>query len=475
MNNKNKKNSPRLARILSHFGWAVVQLDTALILSQDVLPPSSPQVPHALSPRLWKKNKNHASHWKSMLVDLFAKTGSTGPQHDNDNNNKDSGRTKIPGGIYRQAESGSATSLQVEPKESWEVSRRFLSLSTTLIVDPNNNFNNNFNNNTNHWDHESLVLYDWIQLLHQIATTVRQTLELPPNVLLWEEPNDHHPPDTQTDQGEHSCSMDLLRAFFYHIVPPPKDDKVVLGSSPHSDWGSWTVVWQDDVGGLETYCHACRTWNPIAPACTIHAQDKLFFVVHVSDLTSLALGLAAAAPTLRTTTDPQHPDDAQHKHDDAALQVPWPSPRHRVVSPQQQSQPQQEPQEPRVSLVYFAYPPPHHSLAQVVTQLQQAAHDTPQATYLQHHNNNDNNNKDSTTDMTTTTCTHPSCRDVPRTTRRCLVLDDYSLLHNQAASSPSSTTSTPPLTSSVTQQLQDMMHTPLQQVLDDKWNQVQRS
>jgi len=105
----------------------------------------------------------------------------------------------------------------------------------------------------------------------------------------------------------HDSPLDLLRAFRYDAVAT----KSALGSSPHTDWGSWTVVWQDDVGGLETFNQG--QWKAVSSPCDC-------FVVHVSDYTSLATG--------------------------------WPSPRHRVVSSEKI----------RHSLVYFAYPPPQSTL-----------------------------------------------------------------------------------------------------------------
>jgi isopenicillin N synthase-like dioxygenase len=103
-----------------------------------------------------------------------------------------------------------------------------------------------------------------------------------------------------------------------------------MGSSPHTDWGSWTVVWQDDVGGLQTYCHAHEEWVNVA-ASPLEAS-RATFVVHVGDVTSLAMGHASSQ----------------------SKKVAWPSPKHRVISPLESI--------PRASLVYFAYPPPGISL-----------------------------------------------------------------------------------------------------------------
>lgn len=199
--------------------------------------------------------------------------------------------------IYRgrTAESGAATSAQAEPKESWEV-RRCCCQPTSPI-------------------------HEWTEALHSIATAVTCTLKLPSNLLLRQDA-------CHCKKGE-QCSVDLLRVFFYDAVGGE-----AMGSSPHTDWGSWTVVWQDDVGGLQTYCHAHERWVDVA-ASPLQAS-RATFVVHVGDVTSLAMGHAS-----RSTQD----------HDPIII---WPSPKHRVISPTNSI--------PRASLVYFAYPPPGISL-----------------------------------------------------------------------------------------------------------------
>jgi isopenicillin N synthase-like dioxygenase len=119
--------------------------------------------------------------------------------------------------------------------------------------------------------------------------------------------------------------VDLLRVFLYDPVSVEQ-----LGSSPHTDWGSWTVVWQDDVGGLQTYCQAHEKWVNVAASPL--ETSRATFVVHVGDVTSLAMGHASSQSTT----------------------IVWPSPKHRVISPSESI--------PRASLVYFAYPPPGISL-----------------------------------------------------------------------------------------------------------------
>ena len=202
----------------------------------------------------------------------------------------------------RMAESGSG---QEEPKQSWEV-RRCCQGSTEELP----------------------ILHQWTRALHSIAVVVTRVLQLSPNLLLNED-SCH----CATNE-EQRCNIDLLRVFLYDDVT---DEDASMGSSPHTDWGSWTVVWQDDVGGLQTYCHEHGTWVNV-PAPPLEAS-RVFFVVHVGDVTSLAMGRAHRRESQEDTQLPI---------------VVWPSPRHRVLSPTNSV--------PRSSLVYFAYPPPDMSL-----------------------------------------------------------------------------------------------------------------
>jgi isopenicillin N synthase-like dioxygenase len=210
-------------------------------------------------------------------------------------------QTQSNGAIFRgrMQESGSA---QPEPKQSWEVKRCS--------------------------SQQKCIMHDWTRALHTVAVTVTRALELPPNLLLQEQDG---------ECSDQCCNIDLLRVFYYDTVDQENES---LGSSPHTDWGSWTVVWQDDVGGLQTYCHVHNAWVTV-PAPPLE-ESKVYFVVHVGDVTSLAMGHAAL-----------------RRNDNVAItmkesKVVWPSPKHRVVSPIGSS--------PRASLVYFAYPPPGISL-----------------------------------------------------------------------------------------------------------------
>ena len=214
---------------------------------------------------------------------------------------------KMRGGVNavyrgRTAESGAAESGQAEPKQSWEVRRCCQETNLPQV-------------------------HEWTEALHSVAVAVTRVLRFPPNLLLREE--------RCSCKKSETCNVDLLRVFFYDA----KGD--AMGSSPHTDWGSWTVVWQDDVGGLQTYCHAHERWVDVATSPP--EAFCLRFVVHVGDVTSLAMGHASNS-SKRSTNPP-------------SSVVGWPSPRHRVLSPTKST--------PRASLVYFAYPPPGVSLQEM--------------------------------------------------------------------------------------------------------------
>ena len=206
-------------------------------------------------------------------------------------------------------------SVQEEPKQSWEV-KRCCQDKTDLPI-----------------------AHEWARALHSVAVAVTRVLQLPPNVLLKETDCDEC-----CSHDNNPCTIDLLRVFLYDAVN--HDTKNSLGSSPHTDWGSWTVVWQDDVGGLQTYCHSHRQWVdvPVPPL----EESRVYFVVHVGDVTSLAMVHAVARESIE---DAGSPPSA----------VVWPSPRHRVLSPTNSI--------PRTSLVYFAYPPLGISLKDMETSL----------------------------------------------------------------------------------------------------------
>lgn len=293
----------RLQQNLSRYGWSHVRIfrNKTSSLSGSLLQ----QTP---------------SQWKQRLVSLFQA--------------KDVIRS-TPGVTYRQAESGAPGT--VEPKESLEVQRQ--------------------RRKDEHQHGIYGELLDFTNVLHQVACAVRSALHLPAGVLLDEDEEEEEEEAATNGPSSVLAPLDLMRVFYYDTVdttaaaataklsssdsPQPP----VLGSSEHTDWGTFTVVWQDDVGGLQTYCHACQKFHHVttAPGQDEGAWD---FVVHVGDLTSLCVGLTLVE---KQETDIRGDDD----NDDSSSTVVWPSPKHRVISPTQQR---------RLSLVYFAYPPPSASL-----------------------------------------------------------------------------------------------------------------
>ena len=292
---------------------------------------------------------------------------------------------------YRHAESGAVGT--VEPKESLEVS-----ISNLFdLGDIGDNMN----------DTPSRRVSGWCRALQQVAFQVEQALSLPSNLLLDSDP---------------TTSLDLMRAFHYHAVKDQdknnhkenNDKALILGSSPHTDWGSLTVVWQDDVGGLQTYCHACHTYRNVAPSPTTFSTDETKdswnCIVHVGDVTSLALTLAGSSLLSSKLESSSH------------QVMQWPSPKHRVVSQDRV----------RTSLVYFGYPPPYLSLQDVTSAL--------------------------------ATCAPKSTSETRTRLPLLSSLNDYYLLKNQ-----STETNVDPATV-----LQSIQHQPLGEVFADKWNQVQR-
>ena len=103
----------------------------------------------------------------------------------------------------------------------------------------------------------------WCTAMYTIAKSIRQVLDLPSHVLLHED-DESNSKNRDVDNGK---MIDLMRVFYYHQVQEQQQNQqqqesndknantkksppIVLGSSPHTDWGSFTIVWQDDVGGL---------------------------------------------------------------------------------------------------------------------------------------------------------------------------------------------------------------------------------
>jgi hypothetical protein len=487
--------------------------------------------------------QNHGRDWKELLVNLFEQQQQQ--QIDNDGTEKSTGTGAGSGTVvYRVAESGSPDAGMVEPKQSLEVQRckcrrcrRFHCVADT----PPNQEEEGVPVVTLH-------MQAWTDLFHQVARTVRHVLNFPQNVLLQEEPCRYsstnsavHDNNDDAVDGRANCplpcSVDLLRAFYYETASAVTsvssssrmsiDTREVLGSNEHTDWGSFTIVWQDDVEGcLQTYCHACDSWNNVQVPQTLKLQqvpkDKvsgsigdragivmnnnnsnnlLYLVVHVGDVTSLAIGRQQepnTASTAATTTE--SPEAAlssvsrgqrQENHDSPTATattdcannsinndnneahgansdfnsittttdktVIWPSPRHRVCLPTAK-------QQRRASLVYFAYPPPELS----VDSISQALHE-----WWYRHNTTTTMNDTSQTAVLSSTLPQPATV----ADAHWIPYQDYYLLRNQAVSAQASDKSNRKSGNVVTtaqHQFEKIASIPLRTVLTEKWNQVQR-
>lgn len=279
----------------------------------------------------------------------------------------------------RSAESGSVSLLQLndshlevdgEPKQSWEFFRcsRVLPSQTENILTKE--------------EADGLsrlkIVQGYTNILHSVAEMIFSPLilNLPSETFIaasgcqcsndsetHQESSPYSPPTSSTNCKEKSCSIDLLRVFRYDALNSSEEQDTNLGSSPHTDWGSLTVVWQDSIGGLQIHCDMHDCWNDVTvephnPSCHNDAKDcnvkkviRLF--IHVGDFLSLALS-GARKESARL--------DARN--------VKYPSPMHRVICPKRDlknkddegAEAGERAKNPRCSLVYFAYPPPGLSL-----------------------------------------------------------------------------------------------------------------
>lgn len=205
----------------------------------------------------------------------------------------------------RFAESGSAKG-DGELKQSWEsmfCNNHFNAPSSSVSLDDRLN-----------------ILKIFTSSLHMIGEKIFDVLGIPDFISHGE---------CECKNKEFNCSIDLMRVFRYDAV---EADKRLLhfGSSEHTDWGSLTIVWQDNIGGLQIYCHNHDRWNDVIPLSNM--KDKLRLFVHVGDFTSIAISDAVS-------TNSKNP-------------MLCPSPLHRVICPVSEM----DSNSVRHSLVFFAYP-----------------------------------------------------------------------------------------------------------------------
>lgn len=223
--------------------------------------------------------------------------------------------------VYRSregGESGNATSNISEPKQSWEYSR-CICLHKQPNPHPQQHPIDSF-------------LGQWTIVMHQISRILVNLLKLPTDMIASTRTCHNDGCSYSSSTSSMRCNYDLLRLFRYDAMGTITNS---LGSSDHTDWGTLTIVWQDSIGGLQIYCPKHDRYNSVIPLPSCPepvANTTILLFVHVGDFLTLAQGF-------HTTHD----------------EFLWPSPIHRVISPKN---------EPRFSLVYFAYPEPPLTLAQ---------------------------------------------------------------------------------------------------------------
>jgi isopenicillin N synthase-like dioxygenase len=88
---------------------------------------------------------------------------------------------------------------------------------------------------------------------------------------------------TQLSDGGELIS--LMRLFHYLPYASVSDARPKLGSSPHTDWGLWTIILDDGNSGLEFHDAASGSWTSVEPpagALTVNAGDFFALLSHGS-------------------------------------------------------------------------------------------------------------------------------------------------------------------------------------------------
>ena len=323
------------------------------------------------------------------------------------------------------------------------------------------------------------LMPSWTEALHSVASTIIHLLDIPPQLALQESScqclSSIFNNNTKHTNKCQRCNIDLLRVFRYDAVDSSSqkdndddgnknNEPQVMGSSPHSDWGTLTIVWQDNKGGLQTYCHACDVWSDVDVSSSTkiegtttdeygeessttknNSNRKCSLFVHIGDFLSLAS------------------IQSEEGNDFCPM---WPSPRHRVLCPPVRDEnntavlgniEEARAKDCRRSLVYFVYPPPNISL------------DTVQKVVAPITISSDDPSIQSTT---------PSkLNDEESTTPE--FYNHYSLLHNQSQQQSSSVEKDTREEDTTTElsafhAYQTIKNLSFDAVIKDKWNQVQR-
>jgi 2OG-Fe(II) oxygenase superfamily len=305
-------------------------------------------------------------------------------------------------------ESGSPESGLVEAKRSWEFK------PGKVVKDGKRDCNVDARNDI------ARRMESWTEVLKKAGTLVRKALQLPEYLVLHE----------RGDQDGSTDNLDILRAFSYekatHSNPAEERESTdtTIGSSPHTDWGSFTIVWQDDTPDscLQTYCPLHDKWNDVTFSPKPERPEVLSLVVHVGDMLSLGIRRALQLKTQNNKTAEELPV--------LELNQVWPSPRHRVLSPISQK---------RNSLVYFCYPPSRETIGSIAEGLD---------SFCQR-------------EYATRAFTFDTF----------MSYDSYSILHDQSTAQGDTTNEQE---ASVVQRFATIINTPVVDVLNTKWRQVQR-
>jgi len=434
-------------------------------------------------------NNIHDDICNGGLVEVLFPTSTIIPTTTNSNNGTTSATFR-----GRVAESGDGEESKPEPKLSWEYQRCALggdettktplqkeevSATTIETDDINKESNTAESEKDTKIDESSSLMPSWTEALHSVASTIVHLLDIPSQLALQEESCQCLSSNTNNDASKcQRCNIDLLRVFRYDAISSPVDSPLpnndydesqVMGSSPHSDWGTMTIVWQDNKGGLQTYCHACDIWSDVDVSSSTkiegtttdeygeessttknNSNRKCLLFVHIGDFLSLA--------------------SIQNEEGNDDCYPMWPSPRHRVLCPTLRHEnntisgsnnSEANAKDCRRSLVYFAYPPPNISLDTV----QKVVSPIISSNYSSIHQS------------TKTTVNEES------STNR--FYNHYSLLHNQSKQSSSLAEGRDARSmmeemkedtkeQTAFQAYQTIKNLSFGKVIKDKWNQVQR-
>lgn len=504
MNNQNNGDVDNIVtaeqQLLLHnfekYGWSPICIRWNAIGKQELSSLSAKSKIHCMSAPAYDLLRQY-SNWEEIHSELFHRVdnnnGRSSISHAVDNTLVDNDDNFTNGVLrYVPSESGASGTTIAEAKVSWEYQRRRRhphrhrhrchADSAIPVIDDVSNTD------------EKLMevrcrLQAWTEILHAVIGHVMNELQLPTEHLIvnYSDTEDRtFIKDTNSDETSSSLQpLDLLRAFRYDPVSKLEENKggmtnsyddnekttahPVLGSSSHTDWGSWTVVWQDDTTYppcLQTYCYHCEKWNPVIPPMSLKknscddtvTDNTANFIVHVGDITSLCIRHAIQHGQNITKKSSSSPSSSNETVPDSTNI--WPSPRHRVISPQQHKY--------RHSLVYFVYPPSLETTtpARIIESLYNWCHThyantreldhqrIPYEDYSLLSDQSASINIDTSTDTITNTDMETYTKDDENTRHVVVIATHDNEKHRQQWST-----------------IQDI---PIRKIIEEKWKQVQR-